>query len=245
MAEDKSSFVLYCDLVHTVSKLSDVDAGLLFKHILDYVNDNDPTTDNFIVEIAFEPIKQQLKRDLRRWENIRVKRVEAGQKGGIASGKARSKQTKQVLKSGSKVKQTKQDEANEAVNVNVSVNGNVNDKDLKDSVEMWNFFAEKYGVSKVTTIKGKRKNKLLTRMKEESFNLLEILKKAEKQPFLCGDNKNNWKFTFDWVIENENNYIKILEEQYLRGDNGTHQRLITESKLRSFAESIANDPDLE
>jgi hypothetical protein len=40
--KDKKSFVLYCDLLHTVEKLPDDKAGLLFKHILKYVNDLDP-----------------------------------------------------------------------------------------------------------------------------------------------------------------------------------------------------------
>jgi hypothetical protein len=71
MATEKNSFLLYCDIIHTVEKLKDVDAGALLKHILRYVNDQQPVTDNPIVEIAFEPIKQSLKRDLLKYENIR------------------------------------------------------------------------------------------------------------------------------------------------------------------------------
>jgi hypothetical protein len=42
MAKNKKSFVLYCDLIHTIEKLSNEQAGELFKHILRYVNDKDP-----------------------------------------------------------------------------------------------------------------------------------------------------------------------------------------------------------
>lgn len=70
MAENKKSFILYCDIIHTIEKLSDDDAGKLFKHILRYVNDLNPTTDHLITEIAFEPIKQQLKRDLVKYVNL-------------------------------------------------------------------------------------------------------------------------------------------------------------------------------
>ena len=70
MAENKKSFILYCDIIHTLEKLSDEDAGKLFKHILRYVNDLNPTTDHLITEIAFEPIKQQLKRDLVKYVNL-------------------------------------------------------------------------------------------------------------------------------------------------------------------------------
>lgn len=82
MAKDKSSFVLYCDLIHTVKKLSDEQAGNLFKHILKYVNDENPEPENIITEIAFEPIKQALKRDLRKYEAICERNKNNGSKGG-------------------------------------------------------------------------------------------------------------------------------------------------------------------
>jgi hypothetical protein len=46
MAKDKNSFLLYCDIIHTVEKLDDVQAGKLFKHLLKYVNDQNPTPEN-------------------------------------------------------------------------------------------------------------------------------------------------------------------------------------------------------
>jgi len=80
MAKDKSSFLLYRDIIHTVRKLPDKDAGELFKHILSYVNDENPTTDNILVDLAFEPIKQSLKRDLVKYETIRAKNKENAEK---------------------------------------------------------------------------------------------------------------------------------------------------------------------
>ena len=81
-AEDKKSFILYSDLIHTVGKLPSKKAGELFLHILKYVNDQNPQTDDLIVNIAFEPIKQQLKRDLLKYENVKTKRSESGKLGG-------------------------------------------------------------------------------------------------------------------------------------------------------------------
>jgi len=71
MANDKKSFLLYCDIIHTVEQLTDEQAGDLFKHILRYVNDQDPQSDSVITKIAFEPIRQALKRDLEKYESIR------------------------------------------------------------------------------------------------------------------------------------------------------------------------------
>ena len=44
MAENKKSFILYCDLIHTIEKMPNEKAGELFKHILMYVNDKNPET---------------------------------------------------------------------------------------------------------------------------------------------------------------------------------------------------------
>ena len=81
MADNKKSFLLYCDLIHTVKKLTDEQAGKLFKHTLEYVNDKDPKTDDIITDLCFEPIRQSLKRDLKKYEKIRQKKSEAGKKG--------------------------------------------------------------------------------------------------------------------------------------------------------------------
>jgi len=75
MAKEKNGFVLYCDVIHTAEKLTDEQAGKLFKHILRYVNDENPVCD-FVTEIAFEPIKQTLKRDLVKYENKRAQNKE-------------------------------------------------------------------------------------------------------------------------------------------------------------------------
>ena len=80
MATDKKSFLLYCDLIHTVEQLTDEQAGDLLKHILRYVNDKEPQTDNVITRIAFEPIKQSLKRDLQKYEDIRKRNQDNARK---------------------------------------------------------------------------------------------------------------------------------------------------------------------
>jgi hypothetical protein len=82
MAENKKSFLLYCDIIHTVKKLTDEQAGKLLKHILSYVNDEDPTTDDILLDLVFEPIKQSLKRDLKKYEGMCNRNQINGAKGG-------------------------------------------------------------------------------------------------------------------------------------------------------------------
>ena len=82
MAKEKKSFILYADQQGVINQLPDDVAGRLIKHIFAYVNDENPITDELIVNIAFEPIKQTLKRDLRRWEEYIEKQSLNGKKGG-------------------------------------------------------------------------------------------------------------------------------------------------------------------
>lgn len=122
MAENKKSFILYTDYIHSIELLSDADAGALFKHLLQYVNDKNPETDNAMVKLAFEPIKQQLKRDLKQWDEIRSKRSEAGK----ASAEKR-KQNQQVSTSVESVQQTS---TNPTVTVTVTDTVNVTVTDI-------------------------------------------------------------------------------------------------------------------
>lgn len=83
MAKDKQGFILYTDLHSTVTSLKDAEAGKLFKHILAYVNDLNPKSNDRIVNLVFEPIRMQLKRDLSKWENSIVKKSEGAKKANL------------------------------------------------------------------------------------------------------------------------------------------------------------------
>jgi len=112
MAEGKKSFVLYSDYKDVFSELSDKDAGQLIKHIFKYVNDENPVTENPLVKLSFIPIKNQLKRDLKDWENIREKRSEAGKLGGRPKNQTEAKEANAFSE--------KQTEAKKAVTVTVN-----------------------------------------------------------------------------------------------------------------------------
>ncbi len=76
MAQNKKSVLLYCDIIHTVEGLSDEEAGNLFKHYLRYINDLNPCAETRLTALLFEPIKQNLKRDLKKWEGKSLKNKE-------------------------------------------------------------------------------------------------------------------------------------------------------------------------
>lgn len=84
MAAGKSSFVLYTDYDTIFEQLTDEEAGQLIKHLFRYVNDKEPEIENRMLRILFEPIKKQLKRDLKKWDKA-LKRKSDGGKKGMAS----------------------------------------------------------------------------------------------------------------------------------------------------------------
>lgn len=142
MADNKQSFLLHTDIVHLLDQLPDETAGKLFKIILDYVNDRDPVVEDFTLKIAFEPIKQQLKRSLKKWEEVKEIRSNSGSKGGVKSGETRrlkaelrkQKETNEAI-----ALKLKQNEANEAVSVNVSVNV-IDDVEIKKKTSSSSLF---------------------------------------------------------------------------------------------------------
>ena len=70
MAKDKKGFRLYEDQYEIFQALPDEMAGKLIKLIFSYVNDENPVEDDLMLKLAFTPIKQQLKRDLKKYESI-------------------------------------------------------------------------------------------------------------------------------------------------------------------------------
>jgi ASC-1-like (ASCH) protein len=81
MAENKKGFILYADQKELFSQLPDEIAGKLIKHIMAYVNDENPVSDDILINIAFTPIKLQLKRDLVKFEETKDRRSVAGKIG--------------------------------------------------------------------------------------------------------------------------------------------------------------------
>ena len=148
MAKDKKSVLIYCDLIHTVKHLPDELAGRLFKHLLAYVNDEDPQTDDVILKIAFEPIKQQLKRDLQKYNNIVERNKINGAKGGrpkkptgLIGNPKEPKKADNDTDTGSdnetgKVKDTKEERANEFA-LSIKEFKEYNSKMLEKFISYW------------------------------------------------------------------------------------------------------------
>jgi uncharacterized phage protein (TIGR02220 family) len=179
MAKDKKSFILYVDQKDLWNKLPDEIAGKLIKHIYSYVSDENPTSKDLIIEIAFEPIKQQLKRDLKLFEEKRVKRSEAGMAGA-------NKRWQEIANDGKRISSI----AKMAVNVNDNVNVNVIDN--IDYQALLEFVNKSFGRSfKVVGDKVQRSYKARLKDGYKKEDIINAIKNCKKNPY---HKENNYQY---------------------------------------------------
>ena len=82
MAQDKTSFIAYCNWIKTFDELEDAEAGRLVKHLFRYVNDMQPEAPDKLTKMMFIPMQTILKADLKKWEIYQEKQKNNGLKGG-------------------------------------------------------------------------------------------------------------------------------------------------------------------
>lgn len=81
-------------------------------------------------------------------------------------------------------------------------------------------------LSKVNKLTDGRKKKLAARWKDmpDLQQWESLFKLVEQTPFLTGQNDRGWKASFDWLIENDTNVMKVLEGKYGSKMSGPEQK---------------------
>jgi len=124
----RGSIVIYDSWGRMINSLPNEQALELVRMIFAYsFEDTYPLSNDQSVNAMFGMIREKLDEDAEAWERTRQARIEAGRKGGIASGKA-----KQTL---ANVSKSKQSQANKAVSVSDSVSVSVSKDKEKDKKE--------------------------------------------------------------------------------------------------------------
>lgn len=190
MAENKKSFIAYSDWNGMFKSLPDEVAGKLIKHIFSYVNDENPVSEDYVINALFEQIKSTLKRDLIKWEEQREQRSRAGKKS------AEQRATKFNERSNSF------NETQRNSTVNVSVSDSVNDK--KESLETRSLkfketlkpFIQEYGIEMIRNFFGywSEPNQTKKKMKfelEKTWDTKRRLETWSKREQTFNTNKNN------------------------------------------------------
>jgi hypothetical protein len=137
-----------------------------------------------------------------------------------------------------------------SVSVAVTGTGSVADKSQKEKDEhppyqqiVDEFNSICTSLPKVVQLTQSRKDKIKTRWGEQTFKeqYLTVFNKVQASSFCKGSNKQNWKCTFDFLIDNDKNYIKALEGQYDNTrSNGQSSNMFLDELLRLEAENGQN-----
>ena len=101
----------------------------------------------------------------------------------------------------------------------------IEEVDIKEVVKMYHSICVDY--PKLVKLTNTRRIKIKLRWQEMSelaqtderfadgYSVLRvILAKMQASKFMKGDNKQGWKADFDWILENDKNWPKILEGKY-------------------------------
>ena len=81
-------------------------------------------------------------------------------------------------------------------------------------IHEWNDFALENNLSKISLLSESRKKRLESRLKSNGFKKLfsEALIEIKKSQYLLGE--KGWKISFDWLIKNDENILKVVEGNY-------------------------------
>ena len=217
----KKSFLVYYDNEIIVCRLSDDEAGKLFKSLFPYGREQiKPDFESSpALAMAFDVLSMTIDRDTEKYEKRCEKNRENGRKGGLA----KVSKYKQSLPS------AKQGLANLADRDKDRERDNDIDKEReRDSID-YQQIADLYNETcvsfpRLTKLSESRKKAIRARLKQYSVDdFRRMFELAESSDFLKGKNGKNWSATFDWMVKDAN-MAKILDGNYNDkkegGDNG-------------------------
>ena len=91
-----------------------------------------------------------------------------------------------------------------------------------DYVSDWNNLAQRLNVPLVQRLSSRREKHLRSREQEPSWNWPRLIDELGRvrRAWLVDWSRNGPGLTFDWVIQNDDNYLKILEGKYREKNRG-------------------------
>jgi hypothetical protein len=206
MATDKKAFVLYSDLIGNIDHLTNEEKGILFTHLLEYVNDLNPVLEDRLILTAWKPIQRQLERDLEKYKAKKLQWSEAGK---------RSAEVRKANKNERTLTDVEERSTDLTVKDTVSVTVKDTVKDNKETIKgIYEFFnLERKDLPQAIKLNDSRKKLIKNRLEEyDEDTIKKVIIKARNNNFLNG-NETKFRANFDWIF-NKANFLKILEGNY-------------------------------
>lgn len=217
--------------------IGDVQAGQLFRMIVDYANGEELTpAKDMGVRMAFEIIRAGLDANVQAYEEMCEKRRESGRLGGLAKA-GKGKQNLANEASATKHSNHKQNLANlskvsnnNIIQYNIKQNNIIEESNKEESndslssceldfarlLEFFNSQLKKNNslIPSIKQLSDARKKTLKARAREYGKEaLVKVFQKAAISDFLNGKNDRSFTASFDWLLK-PTNFPKVLEGNY-------------------------------
>lgn len=237
----KKNLLIFPSLWEGIKELTNEQKGELFSALcLKFLEGKEPEITDDYVKFVYKFYSSAISDSLKKYEEICEKRAEARR------GKTKENKQQQTETNNNKQEQkkTKSDFVAHKEKEKEKEKDNEKDKDkiynsLADAVRAFNSqLSEKLPM--VVTFNNKRKQKLASRWDEFKKigepqevwqKLIDIIKNSK---FLLGE-AGDWKCSFDWLIDNSTNWLKVYEGHYNNSNNN--------QKNTSFQGGIYNNDD--
>ncbi len=182
---------MYLDLCETFNELTDEQAGIIIKSIVQYANEisqgnpKEPTGLNGLMSAVFTPFKSHLDRDLEKYKKVVARNISNGKKGG----RPKSKTQKNPKKAD-----------------NDSVNVNVNDNDTNTVGNELPTDSYKLSDTLIDFVKSKHSIKVDARKRKTWADSFDKLSRIDGIPF------DKQIKAMAWMIENKDfQYMPVIE----------------------------------
>lgn len=220
----KKNLIIFPSLWEGIKELNNEQKGELFNALcLSFFEGAEPVINDSVTNFVYKFYSSAIADSTKKYEAICEKRAEARR------GKLKNKEEQIITKNNKhEQKETKPDfvahkekEKEKEIEKEIEKDKHI----LADAVRLFNSqLSEKLPM--VVTFNEKRKQKLATRFEEFKkvgepaevwAKLLAIIKKSK---FLTGE-AGEWKCSFDWLVENSTNWLKVYEGQYNNNQKNT------------------------
>ena len=234
----KQSMIFYASWKEALKDLPDSVRLEVYEAAIDFAMSGEEPELSGTAALAFSFIRQDIIRDMQKYERICERNRANGKKGGAPAGnrnasKAESTQNNPNNPVGAKSTQTTQNNPND--------NDNEDDNDIYissdkssdistesdalsptpqiDLKQLAKFFNSEMRIHQalipeIRTISGQRKTHTLARIREHGKDTFaRMIRIASTNDFLNGKNDRAWVANYDWLV-NPSNFVKVIEGNY-------------------------------
>ena len=210
----KPSFLVYYDNEVVIVRLSDEEAGKLFKSLFPYGREEiKPDFEKSpALAMAFDILSMTIDRDKEKYvkrceknrENIQKRWTKAGKQSNTNVYAGKQSNTKHTDKDKDKDKDK-----------DMERDSNI---DYQQIADMYNEICISF--PRLTKLSDSRKKAIRARLNQYAIeDFKRLFELAEESSFLKGQNARNWSANFDWLIK-DSNMAKVLDGNYMDRKGG-------------------------